>query len=730
MKKLIMTLVLSLCLGAPAFADVIYLNEGEEHIGKLNTIKDGTISFKTLDGDNKSFFATETANLLISKIRKGDEISSIASITDPIAIEVLKNIPNPAQFKDSDYITLLVKRNFKYLDDGSALYTRREFIQILKEPGLDMANRSLYYLKDREKTELIFAHTYSPSGKVYHVTDDAVSEENLLSANPEYARLKKLKFALKKAELGSIIDLCYSQHLSNINEIQPFTISKTFGEREPVLKETLTVSYPEKRNIQIAKFQWPDKNAPVQTEKIENGRKIIEWSYSDPEGFIPEQNMLSTSQIFPRVYLYDAYKWENIAGKLIQAYNESAPDKELLDKFIENAKLSADDTDFEKICKIYETVNREIRGVGIGISSMGSYKPVSANITLKKKYANRHAKTALFYYALKSLGIKCEFGFCAGKREKAATMAISDISMFDEPIVKVILGQQAFYTDLGSLYRPFGSLSTSLQGGGTVFVDETNKNIKFETLPVLTNDWNRFDRNIFVQILDDGSMDVKETITYRGPFETGLRQLRSSKDKEKQNYAQRRIKGVHPSAVLKSFGLSNLDSLQAPAVMTLYYNIPDAAQKASDLIMTFTNLWVNYQSSSASLQKRKFPMQYWATEENNQTIIFELPKNFKWVKWDKQYSFESAGLSFLSTMHQDGNLLIYADRFIAREDEFKTGKEYGNYRKCLLTMSELANQIIIIEKAKPEEPEKVEKIATDQDKNASDTIDAKTESHE
>jgi hypothetical protein len=95
-------------------------------------------------------------------------------------------------------------------------------------------------------------------------------------------------------------------------------------------------------------------------------------------------------------------------------------------------------------------------------------------------------------------------------------------------------------------------------------------------------------------------------------------------------------------------------------------------------------------------------MQYWATEENSQTIVFELPKGFSWVPWDRQFNYSSGLISFSSNMNQHENQLIYADRFVAREDEFIDDSQYNNYRNCILTMSELANQWIIIERL--EEP--------------------------
>ena len=45
-----------------------------------------------------------------------------------------------------------------------------------------------------------------------------------------------------------------------------------------------------------------------------------------------------------------------------------------------------------------------------------------------------------------------------------------------------------------------------------------------------------------------------------------------------------------------------------------------------------------------------------------------------------------------------GNDILHSDEFEANVDEFLDDKAYQNYRQCILTMSELANQWIIIEK--------------------------------
>lgn len=693
---------LLLCCASLASADVIYLNEGEEVLGKLHSIKDDKVTLLDLQNASRTIDVAEIAHILISKIRKGDEINDVASITDPVAAGIINNLPDPAQFPEADYVTLYRLYDYEYINESEVIIKGREIIQILKEPGLDAANQSIYYYADREELDLEYAHTYSQNGKIYHITDDAISDESMRSSTPEYAKLKRLKIAMKKVDIGSIVDYAYTKRLKDIGPLKPFLIQNVFGEREPILHEEIAVSFPETLKLNKELKQWPAEGGPRFIEKSENGRIFWKWIYANPKGFIPEQNMLPAGRIFPRCVIYQPYDWSLVAASLSEEYQKAKPSEALLQEFIDKAKVKDIAGNYARVARLYEAINKDIRDLGIGAAQMGSHIPVSANVTLTKKYGNTQANLALLHFALEKIGIKSYPGFVANRRENVISRDHPTLGLANFSVLKVVIDGKTFYTDGGSVYRPFATYSTGVQGAVAAFLDSSNNSFTFAEMPRQTLDWNRFDRSVFVKILNDGSMEVKESLLYRGPYEEGVRELKSIKEKEKRIYAERRVKRVHPRALLTGFGHSDLNDLNGPAVMTLNYTIPEAAQLASDKIMTFTNFWVNYQSSSASLASRTFPMQYWASEENQQTIVFELPEGFNWVNWGRQYQHTSPDIIFFSSINQNEDKLIYADRFTIYNDEFTTDEAYQNYRQCILTMSELANQWIIIEKSEPQ----------------------------
>ncbi|MDD3000390.1 MAG: DUF3857 domain-containing protein [Candidatus Riflebacteria bacterium] len=696
----------------PVNADVLFFNDGEEIVGSLKEITNSKIVFEDVDKVIKTYDEEQVSSVLISKIRKGDEISKVDELTDPVAIGILQAQPDSSVFKDAQYATLCRLTDVEYIDESTVKITTREIVKILKEQGLDMANQSFYYYIEREKAELDFAHTYSPDKKVYHITDDAISHEALRISTPEYDKIKKMKMALKKVDLGSVIDYSFSRTITGISETSPFSLTFIFGEREPVMHEELSLTFPENMKLSRVNSQWDQSAAPKFYEKTENGKTNWKWIYADPDGYVGEQSMLPRTRIFPTLTIYKGYPWNETAKILAEGYEKSRPDNDLLEGFIERCNLSAAKTKYEKACKIYEAINKDIRDVSMGPQNMGSYLPLSSNITLTKKYANLQGILALMHFAFEKAGIESYPGFAGSKRNRVTVKENPNLELAVNPVLKVIIDNKAFYTNGGSSYLPFGYLVTDLQGADAVFFDIKKGESFLETLPQQTFDWNRETKNIYVKLLDNGTMEVKQTTMAKGPYESACRKIKSLKDKEKQNYAEKWVKSIHSNAILESFGHSDLEDLNAPVVLNLCYTIPNAAQMASDKIMTFTNLWTNYSSSSASLEKRKFPMSYWATEDVRKTIVFDLPEGFEWVKWGKQYQHISPEFKFASNFYAIGRQLIYSEEFTATVDELLSDEAYQNYRNCLLTMAELGNQWIIIEKteklAKSEEVEKTE----------------------
>ncbi|OQA05435.1 MAG: hypothetical protein BWY66_02489 [bacterium ADurb.Bin374] len=264
-------------------------------------------------------------------------------------------------------------------------------------------------------------------------------------------------------------------------------------------------------------------------------------------------------------------------------------------------------------------------------------------------------------------------------------------------ILRLDIDGRTFYTACDNDYLPFGMLDTDAQGTMACFLTASGTDFAFERIPE-GGAGNRTERHIFVQVAADGSMDVRDARTVHGPGQAALRGLKAAKAQERQNFAEQMAKRVHPKAKLSGYALSDLDDLSAPVTLTLNYRITDGAIRASENLMAFRNHWIGYNSRSAGLATRTYPLDYYATEETVNTVVFELPEGFRWVPWNRDYTWNCGCLSYESTLTQHRQTLQFTDRFRVSRKTYLPGTDYRHYRSCLQTMAELAKQWLIIER--------------------------------
>ncbi len=701
MKKhaLFLMITVVFCAFVPATADILYLNEGEEHTGKLLTIDRDTVTFDELGSGVLKLPAASVTNVLLSTLRKGDEIQTVASLTDPVAIGILSDLPRPASYPNSDFVTLFRQRRFTVRPDGSFDLERREIVQILKEPGLGKADQAAFYMADREKVELLWGHTYAPDGRVFHLTDDTVSDEGIFSSTPEYDKLRKLKFGLKKVDLGSVIDVAWKLSAQPPTTLRPMLIDDMYGEREPTLHDELTVRFPEGYPLKKVLLNWKGDNLPQFREMADPVGKTRTWSwiFTDTKGFIPEADMPPASRIFPRVMVYPAAVWSELAGEFSRALEKAAPTPALLDAFIAETSAASESNDLAKAAAVYDKLVRRVRFLSIGCPAAGGVEPVRIDVALTKRYGNSLARVALLHFALKRLGIESRVGFMQGWSVDGINPEIPSFGQAVAAILRLDIDGRTFYTACDNDYLPFGMLDTDAQGTMACFLTASGTDFAFERIPE-GGAGNRTERHIFVQVAADGSMDVRDARTVHGPGQAALRGLKAAKAQERQNFAEQMAKRVHPKAKLSGYALSDLDDLNAPVTLTLNYRITDGAIRASENLMAFRNHWIGYNSRSAGLATRTYPLDYYATEETVNTVVFELPEGFRWVPWNRGYTWNCGCLSYESTLTQHRQTLQFTDRFRVSRKTYLPGTDYRHYRSCLQTMAELAKQWLIIER--------------------------------
>ncbi|HEY9071505.1 MAG TPA: hypothetical protein VIV61_14695, partial [Candidatus Ozemobacteraceae bacterium] len=352
----------------------------------------------------------------------------------------------------------------------------------------------------------------------------------------------------------------------------------------------------------------------------------------------------------------------------------------------------------ERASILYDRLLRRVRFLAISCSAVGGIDPVPLDVALTKRYGNSLARVSLLHAALDRIGIPSRIGFMQGWNTGGIREDIPNAGQAVSAILKIEADGRTVYTACDNDYLPFGMLDVDAQGTTACFLNASGTAFQFETIPE-GGAGNRSERDVFVKITDDGAMDVREVRRMHGPSQASLRGLKAAKERERQNFAEQLVKRVHPKAQMTGYALSRLDDLNAPVTLTLQYRITDGVVRASDELMAFRNHWVTYNSRSAGLAMRTYPLDYYATEESVNSVVFELPDGFRWVPWNRDYHWNCGCLVYESTLEQQRQTLLFTDRFRVFRKTYPPAAEYLHYRGCLQQMAELSKQWLIIERA-------------------------------
>lgn len=681
------------------YTDVLFLNDGEEKTGNILKIQNNKIFFKTLSGKEIQYDVTSVSNIIVSKLREGDDVSHVSEIKDELVKEILKNLPQTSDFPESKYLVLYRKEVYQFNEDNTLTKDVRYIEIILKEDALDMGDRSVSFYSDYEKVELKFAHTYDPSGKVYHITDDAISEESVYSSTPEFDKLKKLRFSLKNVRVGSVIDFRVVKHRKIISHLNPFLIDIVFESQEPCLHREIIIKFPTNLNVLYKTYNWDKKPIPEFSESLDkpSNMKIYRWVYKNPKGYIPEPYMPSPYLIFPRILAYISSSWEEIALDLKKAISNAIDDDQAISEFIKELKISDSDNDIQKTIKVYRGIIEKIRYIAASFCDTNEFRPMKISVILKKRYANDYGRLVLAHALLNKLGIKSEIGFVGNWKSELVDVNVPNLGQSDYAILKVYIKNSIFYVTFISDYLPFGAIEDQFCAANAVFL--ANSNFYPEKIPADSSK-NRVSINIIGKLDADGNIEVLQLREVKGNLESYIRSNKAQTEKERYNYVQKLIKNIHQNAILLDYVYSDLSDFSKPLTITYRYKIPEFAIKASDRILAFENIWNTNLSKYVSLATRTFPLELdYNIQEITRNITISIPEGYTVMEQSRSYSYQDSTFSYACDFFTTNNLLQITERLNFNNRLIQPGKEYKNFRNCVFKISELAKQWIILEKS-------------------------------
>ncbi len=387
--------------------------------------------------------------------------------------------------------------------DGSYTETIETAIKVLKEAGVGAAkDSSIGYSTSIQKADIVSAYTLKSDGRRIEVPAgnfQVSSNSGQNGDSPIYSDRTMLTVVFPELAVGDTTVLSYRLTAKEPMFPGQFSVIDSFSPARYYGDVAISVDAPE--SLPLKHVAWQMKEV---RNRVENGRRVIEWQWRNHQPVDPETMRDSTFD----VERYPGYALSTFAGyaQISEAYGARATAKAAVTPRIAALAddIVGDAREPREIAKrLYEWVSRQISYAGNCIG-LGAVVPRDLDVVLDNRMGDCKDHATLLEALLKAKGIDSTQALVNAGR----TYALPEIpvaSMVNHVITYV--PAMDLYLDSTAGVVPFGSLPESVAGKRVLLV-EGYRDDAMTPAPQRANDWQRM--RTVLKIAADGS--VKGTV--------------------------------------------------------------------------------------------------------------------------------------------------------------------------------------------------------------------------
>ncbi len=687
----------------PLGCDILYLDKGEEHPGRLEQIKpDGTYVFTLMDSTTKEYPAAQVLRVEFQRKRLDDDKSNAKQISDPVLREVLKREITPAKYPESAYVTVYDSFVVEIQKDRSYTVTRRCIRKILARRGMGIANDYVDYLSDCATAEILFARTISENGELFHIDESAIEDGSRFGLYPQYDNAHRLKWSLKNIDVNRYIDCCYQLKFKPASTFRPLYLRKYLQLTEPVLFCQIAVKAAPGVEVIVTGIGTRDNDKITTFSKTGPGGSTHTIVSTDMPRFEPENLMPPYSDLLPWVAVSLKDSWKRIAGEyaekaaslLAQGLDSSVARKA---NDITRDKESA----LDKARALYNFVAADIRLLDISPCEYG-FMPHSPEDTIAAGQANALDKAFLLHAMLKWASVKSRL-LLAHRRDRGYLPPENAcLWPLDTPVLEVTAGDESVYCCPTTQFDSFGYVPSGIQGFTGLQVEPAAPALIETAVPDSSTE--RVTTHSEIQLLADGGIRVRRTEKPLGAMETSWRTWSAMKPEELKQRFERVVSGIHPNAKLLDYSPKQpkeFGDLTRPVVIQYEYEVGDYALTAGGEMLVFRIPELDYDASSIQKYERDLPMFWDRRRLFENTAVIKLPEGFKVRSMPaavKSYEGSRPFMSYEASFAQKEDTIVFKDRF-ERTGIYEPPQMYKVFIKAIKDSAHLAKEWVVIEKS-------------------------------
>ncbi len=582
---------------------------------------------------------------------------------------------------------------------GNFTYTtfEHEKIKILNKRGVnDYCEVVLPYSTDYQKIEILDAKTITPEGKILKPGKKAINDVTppFIVSAPIYSDIKYRTITMPGCTPESTID-----YEVRITTIKPYMDNNFFDSdhlqtSDPIELSTYALSFPKDM-----KFNYRQYNFTNPPSIVENGNRFVyTWELKNIPQIIPEQNMPPMSDISNRVAVSTVPSWDALAiwyWGLAGGQYETDP---ALNQKIEELTKGLSTRD-EKIRAIYNYVSLNIRYVGIEFGIEG-YKPHKAMDIFKNKYGDCKDHATLLIAMLKHIRVTAYPVLVDTAGIAKMDPTLPSPGQFDHEIVAIPQDNGFWFLDSTSDVTGYHDLPPMDQGRDVVII-QPDKAIIIKT-PVFPAETNSIIDDRTVNIKDNDSINISMKLTYNGVYSMYEKSmLRGMKPIQRKSFIEETANSVCPGALVNSYDISDIYSLNIPVNISLDFTCQDYVIKAGDLlIVKVPNMSMENLSQIVARDKRTYSLIIGYNFEKKNIVTFNIPEGYRIRYMPDNTSYGNKFGSFTVSYKRLEKHLAYtgtmlSDAYSVQPTDYVLIKQLFN--NAVITGK---NQVVVFEKLK------------------------------
>ena len=554
--------------------------------------------------------------------------------------------------------SLIALRADKYNNEPAIILLKEIAIKVLSDGSYDMRIHKIFKINDSNTINNFSRQsiiTNPSTDRIENLKCTVTNNGNIVEtsktykislSDPEsrlYYDLQSNIILVPSLRKGSIVNLSYT-----IKSKKGSIYRNYFGEKIIIggnyrtIINNILISFPKTKHI-YHHFNGIKKNNVRVFNK--NNKVIYQILLENIPPLNMEAAMPHYSEILPCVYFTSLKNWD----ELFRWYNFLLHDRIKIDDRMRLSLkkiINEDDNKFERVRKIYNHINKEIRYVGFEFGING-IQPRYADIIYHTKMGDCKDITAVLIALLKEAGIDAKMALIKTRDAGKMNIKVPYLGNFNHAICYVALGN-GFFIDGTTSMSGYKELPPNDRNVVAFVLDEKGYNFINTDSKIYSNNIEKATTEVIV--LPDGKAKLKRQIYKEGSFAPMVRY--GIKDKEKKlhklsEYWNKKFEGT----TVNNFIDVNM-SLEDSVSYTYSIDIPSFSQiEDKEIIFKAFIIPSKYYNKYCYKKKRKFSIvlpHRWTSQVNLKYYIpkgftiYSLPDNaeFKHEKFDAQFRFK------------------------------------------------------------------------------------------